>query len=126
MRFPRIHGIIRRRLLVNFRVAPDVIQRHLPAPFRPKLHDGHAIAGICLIRLEGIRPKGVPEIFGLSSENAAHRIAVVWEDGGEMREGVYIPRRDTGSLIGHLAGGRVFPGEHHRAQFQVADDGNRI
>jgi hypothetical protein len=126
MRFPKVHGIIRRRLLVNFRVAPEVIQRHLPAPFRPKLHDGHAIAGICLIRLEGIRPKGVPEILGLSSENAAHRIAVVWEDGGETREGVYIPRRDTGSLISHCGGGCVFPGEHHRAEFQVIDDGDRI
>ena len=126
MRFPKIHGIIRRRLLVNFRVEPDVIQRHLPAPFRPKLHDGQAIAGICLIRLEGIRPKRVPQSLGLSSENAAHRIAVVWEDGGETREGVYISRRDTGSLLNHLAGGRVFPGEHHKAKFEVTDDGDRI
>ena len=126
MQFPNVHGIIRRRLLVNFRVAPDVIQRHLPAPFRPKLHDGHAIAGICLIRLEDIRPRRVPRILGLSSENAAHRIAVVWEDGGETREGVYIPRRDTGSCISHCGGGRVFPGEHHRADFQVIDDGDRI
>ncbi|HEX5719364.1 MAG TPA: DUF2071 domain-containing protein [Thermoanaerobaculia bacterium] len=126
MRFPKVHGIIRRRLLVNFRVEPDVIQRHLPAPFRPKLHDGHAVAGICLIRLEGIRPKRVPQMLGLSSENAAHRIAVVWEDGGDTREGVYIPRRDTGSLISHCGGGCVFPGEHHRAEFQVTDDGDRI
>lgn len=126
MRFPNVHGIIRRRLLVNFRVDPDVIQRQLPEPFRPKLHDGHAIAGICLIRLEEIRPKRVPRILGLSSENAAHRIAVVWEDGGETREGVYIPRRDTGSCISHCGGGRVFPGEHHRAEFQVTDDGDRI
>lgn len=126
MRLPRIHGIIRRRLLVNFRVEPEVIQRHLPAPFRPKLHDGYAIAGICLIRLEDIRPGCVPEILGLSSENAAHRVAVVWEDGGETREGVWIPRRDTGSLFNHCAGGRVFPGEHHRARFQVADDGDHI
>ena len=96
MRFPKVHGIIRRRLLVNFRVEPDVIQRHLQQS-RPKLHDGQAIAGICLIRLENIRPKRVPRILGLSSENAAHRIAVVWEDSGEMREGVYIPRRDTSS-----------------------------
>lgn len=103
-----------------------MIQRHLPAPFRPKLHDGQAIAGICLIRLEGIRPKGVPEILGLSSENAAHRIAVVWEDGGETREGVYIPRRDTASLVSHYTGGRLFPGEHHLAKFQVSDDGDRI
>ncbi|HWM91264.1 MAG TPA: DUF2071 domain-containing protein [Thermoanaerobaculia bacterium] len=122
MRFPKIHGVIRRRLLVNFRVEPDVMQRHLPAPFRPKLHDGYAIAGICLIRLEDIRPKRVPQMLGLSSENAAHRVAVVWDD----QEGVYIPRRDTGSLINHLAGGRVFPGEHHRAAFQVTDEGDRI
>ncbi len=126
MRFPKVHGIIRRRLLVNFRVEPDVIQRHLPAPFRPKLHDGQAIAGICLIRLENIRPKRVPRILGLSSENAAHRIAVVWEDSGEMREGVYIPRRDTSSLSNHCAGGCVFPGEHHMAKFEVIDDGDRI
>jgi len=126
MRAPEVHGIIRRRLLVNFRVEPEVIQRHLPAPLRPKLHDGHAIAGICLIRLEGIRPKRVPQLLGISSENAAHRIAIVWEDGGKTREGVYIPRRDTSSLLNHLAGGRVFPGEHHRAKFQVIDDGDRI
>ncbi len=126
MRFPNVHGIIRRRLLVNFRVDPEVIQRHLPAPFRPKLHDGHAIAGICLIRLEDIRPRRVPRLLGLSSENAANRIAVVWEDGGVTREGVYIPRRDTGSLISHCGGGCVFPGEHHWAEFQVTDDGGRI
>jgi uncharacterized protein YqjF (DUF2071 family) len=62
MRFPKVHGVIRRRLLVNFRVDPGVIQQLLPSPFRPKLQDGHAIAGVCLIRLEDIRPPGVPQI----------------------------------------------------------------
>jgi len=126
MRFPNVHGTIRRRLLVNYRVEPEVIQRHLPAPFRPKLHEGHAIAGICLIRLEGIRPQHVPLILGLSSENAAHRIAVVWEGGGATHEGVYIPRRDTASLVSHYTGGRLFPGEHHLAKFQVSDHGDCI
>jgi Uncharacterized conserved protein (COG2071) len=126
MRFPKVHGVIRRRLLVNFRVDPAVLQRHMPSPFRPKLHDGQAIAGICLIRLEEIRPKRLPRAFGLASENAAHRMAVVWDDNGSLREGVYIPRRDTGSLINHLGGGRVFPGEHHRAKFDVQETGNRI
>ncbi len=126
MRLPKVHGLIKRRLLVNFRVAPAVIQRHLPAPFQPKLHDGHAIAGICLIRLEEIRPNHVPRILGLASENAAHRIAVVWKDSTGPHEGVYIPRRDTGSMVSHLAGGRLFPGEHQRARFQVVDDGDHI
>jgi len=127
MRLPVIEGLIRRRILVNFRVDPDVMQRALPSPFRPKIHAGYAIAGICLIRLEQIRPKGLPAFMGIASENAAHRIAVLWEDpAGKTREGVYIPRRDTGSLLNHLAGGRVFPGEHQIADFDVTDDGNRI
>lgn len=126
MRLPKVHGTIKRRLLVNFRIDPAVMQRQLPAPFRPKLHEGSAIAGICLIRLEDIRPRRVPRVMGLSSENAAHRIAVVWEDEAGPHEGVYIPRRDTGSLVNHLAGGRLFPGEHQRAKFRVVEDGQRI
>ena len=124
---PKVHGTIRRRLLVNFRVDPEVIQRILPSPFRPKLHRGSAIAGICLIRLEDIRPKRFPKLAGISSENAAHRIAVVWnDDDGTPREGVYIPRRDTDSLFNHLAGGRLFPGEQQRARFDVRDSNDRI
>jgi Uncharacterized conserved protein (COG2071) len=127
MRLPVIEGLIRRRILVNFRVDPAVMQCLLPAPFRPKLHAGYAIAGICLIRLEQIRPKGLPPFMGVASENAAHRIAVLWEDpSGETREGVYIPRRDTNSLLNHLAGGRIFPGEHQHADFDVTDNGSQI
>jgi len=126
MRVPNVHGIIRRRLLVNFRIDPDVAQAQLPSPFQPKLHGGYAVGGICLIRLEGIRPKRFPEMFGLSSENAAHRFAVTWADAAGEHEGVYIPRRDSGSLLITLAGGRLFPGEQHRARFVVADDGGHV
>ena len=80
MKIPTLQGIIRRRILVNYRAEPEAIQKILPLRFRPKLHDGRAIAGICLIRLEHIRPKHAPEFVGISSENAAHRIAVLWED----------------------------------------------
>jgi Uncharacterized conserved protein (COG2071) len=126
MRLPNVHGIIRRRLLVNFRIDPDVAQAQLPSQFRPKLHGGYAVGGICLIRLEGIRPKRFPAMFGLSSENAAHRFAVTWTDAAGEHEGVYIPRRDSGSLLNAVAGGRLFPGEHHRARFVVTDDGGQI
>lgn len=127
MRLPIIQGTIKRRLLVNFRADPAVVQRVLPGPFRPKLQRGYAIVGVCLIRLEKIRPRCVPGLLGLSSENAAHRIAVEWRDkAGPLREGVFIPRRDTGSLLSRVAGGRVFPGEHHPARFTVIDDGCRV
>lgn len=127
MRIPTIQGIIKRRLLVNFRADAETVQKMLPSEFRPKLHKNKAIVGICLIRLEQIRPKTAPKFLGLSSENAAHRIAVLWEDeSGATREGVYIPRRDTDSMLNHLAGGRIFPGEHSRAEFKVEEIGNEI
>lgn len=124
---PLLHGLIRRRVLVNFRADPEVVQRFLPAPFLPKLHDGHAMVGICLIRLEQIRPAWLPLPWGLASENAAHRVAVSWTaaDGSE-NEGVFIPRRDTDSFISHLAGGRLFPGEHHLARIEVKDAPGRL
>lgn len=127
MKPPNLRGIIRRRLLVNFRVDPDVIQRLLPGPFRPALAGGFAMAGICLIRLEQVRPVGLPAGMGIASENAAHRIAVRWADGsGQPREGVYIVRRDSDSLVNRLAGGSLFPGEHHRAAFRVREEGEGI
>ena len=127
MRLPVIRGVIRRRLLVNFRVDAQVMQRFLPAPFRPKLQRGHAIAGICLIRLEEMRPAWAPAFCGLSSENAAHRVAVLWEDAsGKTQEGVYIPRRDTDSWLNHVTGGPIFPGEHNLADFTVTDDGTNV
>lgn len=126
MKLPTIEGVIRRRILATYRVEPSVIQRQLPHRFRPKLHEGFAVAGICLIRLEHIRPKRMPEIVGLSSENAAHRIAVLWDEEGETHEGVYISRRDTNSQLNHLLGGRIFPGEHHAASFDVVESAGEI
>src|SRR3954467_5183666 len=123
MRLPKIQGMIRRRILVNFRVDPQVIQRLLPDKFRPKIHAESAIAGICLIRLEQIRPRGWPAFLGVSSENAAHRIAVRWD---KDQEGVFIPRRDTNSTLNYLAGGRLFPGEHNPADFSVSNSDDAI
>jgi hypothetical protein len=111
MRIPVIRGIIDRRILANFHIDPDVMARILPSPFRPKLANGHAIGGICLIRLRGIRPRFFPIPWGIGSENAAHRIAVEWDVDGQPREGVYIPRRDTSSRLNTLAGGTLFPGD---------------
>ena len=126
MRLPVIQGIIRRRILANFRVDPETMQREIPTRFQPKLQNGLAVAGICLIRLEHIRPRSMPEIIGLNSENAAHRVAVTWDEDGVTREGVFISRRDTGSQISHLVGGRIFPGEHHHASFSVTESESEI
>lgn len=124
LRIPVIQGVIDRRILANYRVDAAVLARLLPPPFRPKLIHGYGVAGICLIRIKQLRPKVLPLPVGLGSENAAHRIAVEWDSNGRRLDGVFIPRRDTNSCLNTLSGGRIFPGEHHRARFRVreADD----
>ena len=128
MRIPVIRGLIDRRILVNYRVKPDVLAGLLPKPFRLKLVNGMGMAGVCLIRLKHIRPKFLPAFLGISSENAAHRIAVEWDQNGETKQGVFVPRRDTSSRINTLLGGRLFPGMHSHATFQVQehDDNFRV
>lgn len=121
MKIPTIRGIIDRRILANFRIDAACMAAALPAPFRPLLHRGWAVGGICLIRLKRVRPNFLPLPWGLQSENAAHRIAVEWDDAGQTKQGVYIPRRDTNSHLNSLAGGTIFPGVHHFAKFTVVE-----
>jgi len=121
MRVPVIQGVIDRRILVNYRADPASVERLLPEPFRPQLVEGKAVVGVCLIRLHRVRPLGWPARVGIASENAAHRIAVGWDEQGEARHGVYVPRRHTSSRLNAAAGGRFFPGVHQQAEFAVRE-----
>ena len=99
MKIPVVRGVIDRRILVNFRVDPKSGEGAAP-PFRPKLVNGAGMAGVCLIRLKHIRPRFLPSFLGISSENAAHRIAVEWEQDGT-----------AGGRL-HPPAGHVFPAQH--------------
>jgi hypothetical protein len=126
MRIPAMRGVIDRRILVNYHVEPRVLAALLPAPFRPKLIHGVGMVGICLIQLKHVRPAWLPSWLGISSENAALRTAVEWEEGGSLHEGVFVRRRDTNSRLNALAGGRLFPGIHHHATFAVRESSDRF
>ncbi len=121
MRIPILRGLIDRRILANYRIDAEIAARVIPQPFRPKLVNGFALGGICLIRLKQVRPRLFPFPWGLQSENAAHRFAVEWDEHGQTREGVYIPRRDTNSLLSTIVGGTLFPGVHHHSRFEVQE-----
>lgn len=117
-----IRGVIARRVLLNYRIDPDALADAIPAPFRPKLYRGRGIGGVCMIRFRGLRPGFMPSWVGMSSENAAHRIAVEWDEDGERREGVFIPRRDTNSWFNNAFGGLVFPGIFNRSVFETREE----
>ena len=107
---PVIQGLIARRVLLNFRADPEVVQKLLPRPFEAETFQGHALVGICLIRLEQIRPRSFPRWLGLASENMAHRVAVRYPSKGNMKSGVFVWRRETGQKLVQMFGGRLFPG----------------
>jgi hypothetical protein len=122
----RMDGVIRHRLLLNYRADPDVIARLLPPGFRPQLVRGHAVVGICLLRLERLRPQGLPAWIGARSDNAAHRIAVEWDGPEGTEAGVFVLRRDTSDWLPRLVGGRAFPGAHGPARFVVSSVGSAL
>lgn len=117
---------VRRRLLVTYRVDPEVARSLIPEPFRPQLIDGSAVAGVCMIGLQSIRPGWVRPRVGFRSENVAHRVAVEWDEGGETRSGVYILERHSSSLLPVLTGGRLFPGVQRRGRVDLDETASRF
>jgi uncharacterized protein YqjF (DUF2071 family) len=117
---------IERRLLVNYRIDPELVTAQLPEPFRPHIRSGWAVGGVCFIRLRNLRPPHLPGTIGLTTENVAHRFAVEWDDSEGTHTGVYVPRRDTGSRFASFAGGRLFPGDYRLADFDIEDAGSQI
>ena len=64
---PVLEGIIARRILLNFHADPEVTQNLVPSPLKVQTYHGNAVIGVCLIRLEKLRPRGMPEVMGLTS-----------------------------------------------------------
>ena len=121
-----VESTIERRLLVNYRIEPDLVAALLPRPFRPQLVSGWAVGGVCFIRLGALRLAPMPSALGVTTENVAHRFAVEWDGDEGTQVGVYVPRRDTDSRLTSLAGGRLFPGHHWLATFDVHEQGPEL
>ncbi|MGM1017113.1 MAG: DUF2071 domain-containing protein [Actinomycetota bacterium] len=121
----RVDAHLRRRLLITYRLDAEVARDLVPASLRPLLVDGYAVAGICVLGMDGIRPFGLGRGPGLRSENATHRIAVEWDEDGETQVGVFIFERYSSAAHPVLFGGRLFPGVHRRARFTLTEDRDR-
>ena len=125
MSFLDIVGNIERRILVNYRIDPDALSKILPSKFRPRIINGFALGGICLIRFSKMRPKLFPEFMGSTSENGTHRFCVEWDDSGSVRKGVFVMQRFTSSKLHELGSGLLYPGALTLAEFKTIEDGNK-
>ncbi|MEJ1240959.1 DUF2071 domain-containing protein [Chryseolinea sp. T2] len=115
MKMPELDGIIDRRILINYRVDPLIVSTLLPPHLEPLVVNGFASVGICLLRLKNIGIKHAPGFMRVNSENAAHRFLVKFRDNGQPA--VFIPRRDTDSLLNIVIGNRLLSWPHFPAHF---------
>lgn len=125
MELPFLNGIIDRRILVNYRINPEVVKSLLPPHLDPLIINGYASGGICLLRLKNIGVKYSPSFLRITSENAAHRFLITFRRGTEIMKGVYIPRRDTDSQLNVLLAGKLFSWPHYPAKFEVEEGSGR-
>jgi hypothetical protein len=123
---PVMAGTMARRILINYRADPEVVARQIPPSLELNLVNGFAMVGLCLIRMERLRPNFLPFDFGMCSENIAHRVAVTYQENGERKPGVFIWRRETDSRLIAALGGRAFAGVHQRAEISIDEHGNEI
>ena len=84
MRIPALRGIIDRRVLVNYRVNPDVLQAVLPPPFHPKLVRGFGPqltrSAHCIFH-PGVG-RAVAEFLRHETEAVRAGLSALWRDSG--------------------------------------------
>ncbi|MEM7367373.1 MAG: hypothetical protein AAF587_02160 [Bacteroidota bacterium] len=114
-----VEGLIEWKILINYKVELGVLQRFLPQPFFPRSIRGFGLVGIAVTKQKGLRSVGVPLSVGFSSMIVEHQIAASWENAGKLCHGLYIPRRDTSSLLQMMVGDRLSGGMHHLSRIRA-------
>jgi hypothetical protein len=127
LRIKEVAGKIERRILVGYGFEPEVITPLLPQGILPKIVNGKAVVGLCLIHFDYMRPTWIPLPTGIPFESAAHRIGIQWEtQQGDIENGVYVAEQYTNSQIINTIGGKFFPGVQELSRFNVREDKDQI
>ncbi|HTN79565.1 MAG TPA: hypothetical protein VMK16_07820 [Acidimicrobiales bacterium] len=126
VRTPVLQATLERRLLLTYRLDPDAVADLVPGPFWLHMVGGFAVGSITLDHVTALRPRGLPAAAGFTSQNAAHRIAVEWDQHGRKAAGTFVLSRHTSARRIAVAGDRLFPGLRMRADFDVDDRGPNV
>lgn len=98
---PPVRAMMHERFLFNFRLPPDLLAAHLPAPWlQPHMIGDHSIISFCTLNLKHITVAPLPTIVGLHSLSCAYRFAVVDTLQPRPVPAVYVPDRYTSSPFG--------------------------
>jgi hypothetical protein len=123
---PVLRGSVDRRLVLTYRLEPTAAAAAVPDRFRPRTVRGHALGSLLILRIRGLRPRGLPERAGRTTYHALHRVAVEWSERNRQRSGAYVIRRASDSRLSALLGRWLAPGGAHHATFAVDVTDERV
>jgi uncharacterized protein YqjF (DUF2071 family) len=104
----------RNLLFLHWPLPPDRLRAVIPSQLELDLHEGTAYVGLVPFTMTGVRPVGIPPVWGLSSFHETNVRTYVRLAG--RHPGVWFLSLDAASSIAvHLAR-RIFRLPYHRAQ----------
>lgn len=97
----RVSAHIERRIVINFSVDPNEIERVVDCPWlRPQVVAGQGVASLCVLWMDGVIPTGWPKFLAQSQISIAVRFGVINVETGEP--GVYVPERCSNTVLAWL------------------------
>jgi hypothetical protein len=110
------------RLLVVYRLAPQALAELLPAPLKPRLVQGYAVAAACYTHLGSAlrrnEERNSAKRRAGGSDHLGYRFAVERADGTRA---TWIARRETSSWFEARCGAKLLRGEYGRSKFRVEE-----
>ena len=87
---------MRERYIVNFRLKPEALARHLPVPWlQPQVVNGWSALSFCILKLNDLTLWPIPSIFGFSTLSCAYRVGVIDMSGDAPEPSVYVTDRNA-------------------------------
>ncbi|MHB0957569.1 MAG: hypothetical protein ACYC0X_26110 [Pirellulaceae bacterium] len=111
-------GVVDRRVLILYRVVPEVLSEALPWGVRALEIHGRAVAGIAFARHRMAKSRLLPARL-VSSHTASHFVVVTGSQQSGGRDAALVTRCDCSSRFRLWIGGRPI---YHHARFRVVEE----
>ena len=110
-------------LFAHWRADADILRRWLPAGLELDLFEGHAYVGVVPFRMEGVAPRGLPEIPGLHAFPELNLRTYVTVGG---KPGVWFFSLDAGQKLAVRVARGLFHLPYFDARMVVEQVGDRV
>jgi hypothetical protein len=108
------------RLIFNFRLPPEVLERHLPVPWlQPLPIEGFAVASLCVLWLRNVTVGRIPRRFGAATISSAYRFGVLDRFDGGAKPAVYVRTRYSTSHWTSQLSRLGFPWQRSQARIEL-------